>query len=406
MSSIFGISDGEGSNMLRVNGEELQLPPNSDEGFLSFNGWFYKSPADEEELIQLIEKKGIGESVRMLEGDYALCYYKKGSFKLARDPVGARALFYGENNEVFAFSSSRELLQKLGVGVISLKPGSMLSYEEGRIKLVQCNSLPQPAFSSEFTGSVKRKLEEALIHSVEKRMLGIGKIGIMFSGGIDSTLIAHVAKKFNSELFLYSVGTEESEDMKYISKFSEELGLEAKQIILEEDELLSYYGKVQGLLYDKGFMKVELAIPIFICSEHARRDGVRVMLTGSGAEELFAGYDRHLQCFLSGGDLRRMLRDELRALHSKDLENGEYAASLNQCELRYPFLDLGVIEAATLVKPELNLSRRGEKKRVLKAVSREMGLLEDAVERPKKAMQYGSGMHKLLIRARRKNLIK
>jgi len=261
-------------------------------------------------------------------------------------------------------------------------------------------------YSCDLTDYLKEKLKEAFIHSVGERMQGVERIGIMFSGGIDSALIAHVAKRFDSKLFLYSVGTEASEDIRYAKKFAEELGLEVRQIILSEEELISYYEKVQSLLCEKDFMKVELAIPVFICSEIAKKDGVRVILTGSGAEELFAGYDRHLQCFLKGGDLRKMLSDELRALHSKDLKSIEYVASLSQCELRYPFLDRDFIKSATSLKPELNLTRDGEKKRILKLISIELGLPREIVERPKKAMQYGSGIHKILLKAKKQNIIK
>jgi len=268
------------------------------------------------------------------------------------------------------------------------------------------NGLPTPSFNRELTDSVKKELADAFINSVGKCMHGVDRIGIMFSAGIDSALIAYTAKRFKSKLFLYSVGTEISEDMRYVEKFAGKLGLNSKKIIIGEKDVIDYYRKVQSLLEEDNFMKIELAIPVFICSLHAHEDGVEVILTGSGAEELFAGYNRHLQCFLSGGDLRKMLSDELRGLYSKDLKNAEFIASVNHCELRYPFLDMRVIELATSLKPELNLSKQGEKKRILKAVSREIGLPEDAVERPKKAMQYGSGMHKLLIRARRKSLIK
>lgn len=267
------------------------------------------------------------------------------------------------------------------------------------------NNLPIPCFNRELTDSIKKELVKAFISSVEKNMQGFEKVGIMFSGGIDSALIAYTAKRFGPKLFLYSVGTENSEDIKYSRKFAKELGLEVKEIIVGEEELISYYRKVQSLLVEKDFMKLELAIPVFICSQHANKDGVKVILTGSGAEELFAGYDRHLQCFLKGGDLRKMLSDELRALYSKDLKNAEFIASINHCEPRYPFLDMKVIELATSLKPELNLSKQGEKKRILKAVSREIGLPEDVVERPKKAMQYGSGIHKVLLKARRNGII-
>lgn len=265
-------------------------------------------------------------------------------------------------------------------------------------------NLPLPCFNHELTDSLKKEMAEAFIHSVERRMQNVEKVGIMFSGGIDSALIAHVAKRFKSKLFLYSLGVEGSEDIEYSRKFAKELGLEVREIILGEKELIYYYRKIQSLLREKDFMKVELAIPVFLCSQHANKDGVSVMLTGSGAEELFAGYDRHLQCFLNGGDLKKMLSDELRALYQKDLKNAEFIASINHCELRYPFLDAKFIELATSLKPELNLSKQGEKKRVLKTISREIGLPEDVVERPKKAMQYGSGIHKILLKARRKSL--
>jgi asparagine synthase (glutamine-hydrolysing) len=267
------------------------------------------------------------------------------------------------------------------------------------------NSLPPSSFNHELSESVKKELKEAFIHSVGKRILGVEKVGIMFSGGIDSALIAHIAKRFKSELFLYSVGTEDSKDIKYARKFARKLGLDAQEIIISEEELIDYYRKVQSLLNENNFIKLELAIPVFICSQHAHKDGVCVILTGSGAEELFAGYDRHMQCFLKGGDLRRMLSDELRALYSKDLKNAEFIASINHCELRYPFLDFDFIKFVTSIKPELNLSRSGEKKIVLKTISIELGLPPEIAERPKKAMQYGSGIHKVLLQARRKSLI-
>jgi asparagine synthase (glutamine-hydrolysing) len=268
------------------------------------------------------------------------------------------------------------------------------------------SSLPRPGFNCELTDSLKKEMKEAFIRSVEKTMHGVEKVGIMFSGGLDSALIAHVAKRFKSKLLLYSVGTEDSEDIKYARKFARKLGLDAQEIIIGKEELVGYYRKVQSLLNENDLMKLELAIPVFICSQHASNDGVSVILTGSGAEELFAGYDRHLQCFLKGGDLRRMLSDELRALHSKDLKNAEFIASINHCELRYPFLDSDFIKFATSIKPELNLRRSGEKKIVLKTISIELGLPPEIAERPKKAMQYGSGIHKVLLHNRGKSLIK
>jgi len=248
------------------------------------------------------------------------------------------------------------------------------------------------------------EIKDAFIDAVRKRVAGIRKVGVMFSGGIDSTMIAKVAKDF-TEVVLYSVGTEGSDDLVFAGKVNEKLKLNLRVKVVNENELIEIYKNVQSLIEQKDLLKVELAIPVFLCSEMAKNDGIKVILCGSGAEELFAGYDRHLKCYLSGGNLRKMLLDELSNLRANDLERSEQTAMLNQCEVRCPFLDLRFVELVHSIKPELNLSKKGEKKLVLKRIARELKTPEIACERPKKAMQYGSGIHKILLRAVKKNLI-
>jgi len=380
-----------GHTLLKIDEEEPQ-PIAFDETFLSFDGW----------LSTPFEKM---DDIAGIEGEFSLWYFENNVLKLLRDSVGTKPLFYGVNKNFFAFSSLKEALHKIGMkNIASLKPGNLLNYKKGEIRIESCNPLPTPSFSLQVTPSFKQKLKEALLHSVEKRLMGVRKAGVLFSSGVDSTLIAHIARKFDLNLSLYCVGTESSEDIRYSKRFARELGLDVKQIILTEEEIIQYYEKLRGFLQDKGLMRIELAIPIFTCSEHAKEDGVRVLLSGQGAEELFVGYERYAQCWRKGGDLRRMLFEELQALHSKDLEWNEYVASLNHCQLRYPFLDKEVIQVATSIKPELNFE--GGKKAVLREVAKEMGLPHEIAERPKRAVQYGSGIHKTILKALRNGKIK
>ena len=274
---------------------------------------------------------------------------------------------------------------------------------ENPIELEKLNSIKR---LTQFSNLDKKKLKEmkdAFLEAVRKRATE-RKVGVMFSGGIDSTMIAAVAKNF-TEVVLYSVGTKNSEDLKFAEEVDEELQLSLRIKILNEEEAIETYKKVQRLIDFKDFLQVELAIPVFLCSEMAKEDGIKVLLSGQGAEALFAGYDRHLKCYLNGGNLRKMLLDELLNLNATDLDRDMETAMLNQCELRYPFLDYKFIELVWSIKPELNLSKNGEKKLVLKKIAKELKTPEIAYERPKRAMQYGSGIHKILIRAARKNLI-
>ncbi|MEM3690750.1 MAG: asparagine synthetase B, partial [Candidatus Micrarchaeia archaeon] len=345
----------------------------------------------------------IFEAVKAADGEFSIWHYKEGRVTLLRDSVGTRPLFYGVNKNFFAFSSVKDALHRLGImNITSLKPGDALIYD-GKMKIDTCNPLSTPSFSLEPTSLLKDELKEAVLRSVEKRVKGVKKVGVLFSSGVDSALIAHLAKNFDSELFLYCTGTESCEDVRCASQFAKKIGLDVEPITLSEEQVIEYYKKLRSLLPSSELMRIELAIPIFICSEHAKKDGVRVLLSGQGAEELFVGYDRYVQCFRRGGNLRKMLFEELKALHSKDLENNWYVASMNQCQLRYPFLDTEVIRVATSIKPEFNL--KGGKKVVLREISKEMGLPPEISGRPKKAVQYGSGIHKTLIRALRKGLV-
>ncbi|MEW6328862.1 MAG: asparagine synthase C-terminal domain-containing protein [Candidatus Micrarchaeota archaeon] len=240
------------------------------------------------------------------------------------------------------------------------------------------------------------RLSEALARSVEKNVAG-ARVGVMFSGGVDSTLLALLAKKFCAPV-LFTVGTADSEDLRYSEIVACELGLPLEKKILSEKEVIDYAKEVEKMLGDRELMHVELGIPILLCCEMARSRNIRVLLNGQGAEELFGGYERHLQAFLSGEDASALMKGDLEKLPENDVKRSARIAQTVGVALRYPFLEKEIVSLAQQIPAHMHFSRPKGKKEFLRKVAHALGVPETARERRKRAAQYGSGVHRILLR--------
>lgn len=221
-----------------------------------------------------------------------------------------------------------------------------------------------------------------------------GEVALLFSGGLDSATIATVAKRFTTPL-LVTAGVEGSSDLASARKIAAELGLPHKEVILTEEEIISVYKKCYKIR--KGdLLKVELMVPVFSCAREAARAGKWMMLTGSGAEELFIGYDRYFR--KKGKVLERQLAKEIMDLPKGDCGAQELVAKNFGMRTAWPFLYPPFVQEVLGTRLKERLGTREHKKPLLRAIAAELGVPSDAIERKKKAMQYGSGVHKILLR--------
>lgn len=220
-----------------------------------------------------------------------------------------------------------------------------------------------------------------------------GEIAILFSGGIDSTAIATVAKKYTSPL-LVTAGMEGSQDLEAARRIAAELGLPHKEVILNEEEIVKVYKKCYKIR--KGdLLKVELMVPVFSCCREAARSGKWRILSGSGAEELFIGYDRYFKH--NGAKLQKLLEKEIVELPSGDCEAQDLVAKNFGMRAAFPFLYPPFVNSVLSAPLSERLGTRENKKPLLRKICSELGVPQDAIDRKKKAMQYGSGVHKILL---------
>lgn len=234
---------------------------------------------------------------------------------------------------------------------------------------------------------------------------------IMFSGGVDSTLISFFAKKY-SNVKLITIGTKESQDRSFAREISKELGLEWIDEEITEEKLIIHVKETQNILKnylinkENKLMEIELGTALLFCVKIAKNNKTNNLFNGQGSEELFGGYERHLNIFKQDvNSAEKFLLQELMDLPKTNLERNNLIANKYGINLACPFLDMDVIKSAMAIPVKYKMNIEGEKKIILHEIAKEIGIPKLAYERPKKAAQYGSGIHKMMTKLIKNNEI-
>jgi asparagine synthase (glutamine-hydrolysing) len=423
-------SFGLGHNLLSIVGCEGSQPLIHDDYVLVCNGEIYnfeelrsrfkddfKTDSDCEIVISLIKRfhngslyNAVVKTVEQLDGDYAFAVYDGNNFAAVRDPVGVKPLYFGENvdQNIFAFASERKALWNIGItNVKTLPPDSMLYNKEvlrlnskinENINFNIYNSQNRSQLSKE---ALKKQLKDLLIKSVEKRVSGLSEVGILFSGGIDSTIIAKITDDLGIRTTLYSVGHKDSVDLKFAKETASVMNLPLKIKKVDVEDVRKYLPLVLDAIEEFNIMKIGVGMPAYIAAEMAHEDNLKVMLSGQGADELFGGYNRYLRFYQEKGErAQEDLIDDILNLYHVNLQRDDAVTMANSIELRVPYLDHDIINIAMNIPMRYKINKKDDtlRKCILREVGAELGVPEEIVKRPKKAAQYGSGIHKMLVK--------
>lgn len=434
--AINNIDDDEVLEKLKSNIIDLDLNPESETFYINpksdfhvlANLIYYYYVLTDDLLV------AVNSSINLIDGDYAFTLYDGLNLAISRDEVGVKPLFCGLNREtgVKAFSSDKKTLWKIGVldeDIYDLKPGDIIynwkTYENKESLLNQALELDLIDYDKEYENydeylktkesydMYKDLLFSNLIESVYKCINGLDKVGLIFSGGVDSSILAIILKEIaiqkekSGELFdfkLFSVGLENSQDIKFSKKIANDLDLELEEIIINEDIIRRYLKDVLIAIEDPNIMKLGVGMTIFIASKFMAEEGYNIALAGQGADELFGGYNRYLKHFeendLSSAyfGLDAEIRHDIENMYHVNLERDNACTIANGVELRSPFLDKRLIKLAIDCPANYKIKNNEDvlRKHILRDVAKELDLPDYISERPKKAAQYGSGINKIL----------
>lgn len=248
----------------------------------------------------------------------------------------------------------------------------------------------------------KRELAEAIINSVKKRITP--KFGILFSGGVDSSLIAFVCKQLKSNFTCYTVGIEGSDDIEWAKKVVDEYKFNFKYKVIELEELEIILKNVVKLLNDADIVKASVGSVLYAAGKLALADNNNVLFGGLGSEEIFAGYQRHESALQENNfeALHRECWNGLKNMWSRDLTRDFAIAKSLGLDLRVPFLDRDLIKVAMSIHPMFKLDKEN-KKIILREAAEFIGLKKEFAWRRKQAAQYGSNFVNGIEKLAKKN---
>jgi asparagine synthase (glutamine-hydrolysing) len=356
---------------------------------------------------KLLETLGNNESMdiqsllREVDGDYAMISMKGGKLVAYRDPIGTVPLYIGEEMGSMALAPEKKALWTIGMlKARPFPPGHLL---EGKIdgdttKLIKKIS-PSPTVSND-PAEVTDRLTYLIRRAVGKRVDDLSELALAFSGGLDSGVLAKILQEMGIKVHLICVGIEGSLEMSQAEDVASELCLPITARVFPKDSVENVITQAIWHVEDFDPLKVSLGIPLYWVSGEARDLGMNFLMTGQGCDELFGGYLRHEEVFQDQGGkaLDEMLLRDVEKAHEVDYELVSKVCSGFQIGHLAPYADMDLITYALGIPPKLKMSYEGQilRKAVLRRVAKGLGLPESVYTRPKKAMQYGTGVDKVL----------
>jgi asparagine synthase (glutamine-hydrolysing) len=361
----------------------------------------FGSHSDSETILHVYEEHGLS-TPQLLDGMFAFAIAEGNHLVLARDRIGIKPLYYArqidENGaETLYFASELKALTALKPAVKDIKefpPGTLFDTANGFSTYYQVpEQVPQELDLAVHIRQVRETIEAA----VKKRLLSDVPLGAFLSGGLDSSIIAAVARQYMPELHTFSVGIEGSRDLQAARRVARHIGSTHHEYVYTAAEVVE---KLPEILYHLESFDQDLvrsAIPTWFCARLAA-EHVKVILTGEGADELFAGYTYH-KAINDDDALHQELRRSITRLHNINLQRVDRMTMRHGIEARVPFLDTDVIAMAQTVPPRFKLYTETQQRRVEKWILRkafEDMLPTDIVWRNKEQFDEGSGMVDML----------
>lgn len=367
--------------------------------------------------------EAIQKTINIVDGDYSFAVFDGKNLAISRDSMGVKPLYYGKKENPYStennfkgFASEKKALWKIGINnndIKTLKPGYILyNWEE-----IAPDSTPWKLnykynlkIASMNYKKIKNCLKDLIINSTYKRIANLDELGLVFSGGVDSTILGILLKNLSDnkdiKLNLYSVGKKNSQDLQFSEKIANELGLSLKTQIINEKLVKNSLKPTLKAIEEFNIMKIGVGMVLYLATKLAKKDGIKVVLSGQGADELFAGYNRYLSTYEKNGSLaiEQELRYNIENSYHVNLERDYAVAMANGIELRVPFFDEKLVEFSLAIPSKYKIHSSTDKlrKHILRDLAIDLGVPAYIAMREKKAAQYGSGIDNIL----RKKILK
>lgn len=362
-----------------------------------------KTDSDCECIPLLYQKFGFKIMVQMLEGVFAIALYdiRHGLLFLARDPVGVRPLFLVATEESVTFASEAKAIPFMGneklSPIVQINPGCyFVITAQSKISIVSMKYID--LYNTEYVNHnyalACTNIRELLTHAVHTRCLSSDRpVGAFLSGGLDSSIVAMLAKQVLPELRTFSIGLKDSKDLVYARIAAEAINSKHTEIYYNIEDGLALVPELCRILETCDVTTIRASIPMYILSKYIKENtDIVVLLSGEGADEVFSGY-LYNHSAPSSFDLRFDAEIRVSQLPWYDVLRADRTTAHNSLEIRVPFLCKNIVKYAFSINPDFHNPRinKIEKKILRDAFCEGNDKWQVIVSRPKEAFSDGVG---------------
>ena len=377
----------DGHLVLGVNGEIYNHRRLRDE----CGDYAFQTGSDCEVILALYRRFGTG-FLHKLNGIFAFVLYDEQAdrYLVARDPIGVMPLYHGRDEDgMLWIASEMKALEPWCRQVEIFPPGHLLDSANGEIRRWY-----EPAwreFPNASQPASPARLRQALEAAVHRQMMSDVPYGVLLSGGLDSSLIAAIAQRYAEHriesddteqawwprLHSFAIGLEGAPDLAAARVVAQAIGTQHHEFHYTIQEGLDALDDVIAHIETFDVTTVRAATPMFLLARRIKAMGIKMVLSGEGADEIFGGY----LYFHKAPDARAFHEETVRKLdklNQFDCLRANKAMAAWGVEARVPFLDLEFLDTAMSIDPAAKMAGRD---RPEKAILREAGagLLPDEI---------------------------
>ena len=353
----------DGTTVLVANGEIY----NHIELRKKFEGKYsFRTESDCEIILALYQEKG-ANFVDDLNGIFAFAIYDstQDSYFIARDHMGIIPLYMGwDKDGTFYVASELKALEGICVKIELFPPGHFI--KSGFSRPTQWYKRDWVDFEVVKNNPTSiEDLHDALSDAVHRQLMSDVPYGVLLSGGLDSSITSALAKKFSSkriesedtqdawwpQLHSFSVGLEGSPDLAAAKKVSDHIGSIHHEVIFTIQEGLDAIKDVIYHLETYDITTVRASTPMFLMARSIKSHGIKMVLSGEGADELFGGY-LYFHKAPSAEEFHKETVRKLDKLHQYDCLRANKSLAAWGIEGRVPFLDKEFIDVAMRINPQ------------------------------------------------------
>lgn len=365
----------------------------------------FQTQSDCEVILALYQEKGI-EFLEDLNGIYAFSLYdeEKDVFLIARDPIGVIPLYQGWDVEGnYYVASELKALEGICKKIEAFPPGHYYSSEENQLKKwYQRDWMRFDAVKTK--ESDINALRTALEDAVHRQLMSDVPYGVLLSGGLDSSIVSAIAKKYAArrvesqdlkeawwpQLHSFSVGLKGSPDLKFAQEVANHIGTVHHQIHFTIQEGLDALRDVIYHLETYDVTTIRASTPMYLMARVIKSMGIKMVLSGEGADEIFGGY-LYFHKAPNAQEFHEETVRKIDKLHLYDCNRANKALAAWGVEGRVPFLDKEFMDVAMRLNPADKMAKDGKIEKWILRKAFEDYLPESVAWRQKEQFSDGVG---------------